>query len=139
MACLHQHTIIALYRLDTPCIAWIGMKGCSKFLRILVTTVHFMDRNWISETVYFGKKCFSNITLLSYVLFVLSFLCEAFHGKCRLKCLWTVRLTSLIRKRITAFRSSRLQMFFKISVLKNFTIVTGKHLYWNLFLIKMQP
>ena len=30
------------------------------------------------------------------------------------------------------------QMFFKIGVLKNFTIFTRKHLYWNLFLIQLQ-
>ena len=35
-------------------------------------------------------------------------------------------------------RSSRSQMFFKISVLKNFAIFTGKHLRWSLFLIKLQ-
>ena len=32
-------------------------------------------------------------------------------------------------------RSSRSQMFFKIGVLKNFAIFTGKHLRWSLFLI----
>ena len=35
-------------------------------------------------------------------------------------------------------RSSRSQMFFKISILKNFPMFTGKHLYWSLFLIKLQ-
>ena len=35
-------------------------------------------------------------------------------------------------------RSSRSQMFFKIGVLKNFAIFTGKHLRWSLFLIKLQ-
>ena len=35
-------------------------------------------------------------------------------------------------------RSSRSQMFFKIDVLKNFIIFTGKHLCWSLFLIKLQ-
>ena len=35
-------------------------------------------------------------------------------------------------------RSNRSQMFFKISVLRNFAIFTGKHLYWSLFLIKLQ-
>ena len=29
-------------------------------------------------------------------------------------------------------KSNRLQMFFKMSVLKNFLIFSGKHLYWNL-------
>ena len=45
VSCLHQHTVIAF-------IARIGMKSCSKFLRNLVTTLHFTDRNWISKTVY---------------------------------------------------------------------------------------
>ena len=35
-------------------------------------------------------------------------------------------------------RSSCLQMFFRIGVLKNFTIFTGKHLHWGVFLIKLQ-
>ena len=35
-------------------------------------------------------------------------------------------------------RSSRSQMFFKIGVLKNFTVLTGKRLCWSLFLIKLQ-
>ena len=36
-----------------------------------------------------------------------------------------------------AFRSSRLQMFYKIDVLKNFAKFIGKHLYWSDFLIKL--
>ena len=36
-------------------------------------------------------------------------------------------------------RSSRLQMFFVISVLENFSNFTLKHLWWNSFLIKLQP
>ena len=36
------------------------------------------------------------------------------------------------------FRSTRLQMFFKIDVLKNFEIFTEKHLCWGVFLIKLQ-
>ena len=34
--------------------------------------------------------------------------------------------------------NSRSQMFFKIGVLMNFLIFTGKHLRWSLFLIKLQ-
>ena len=34
------------------------------------------------------------------------------------------------------FRSSRSQMFFKIGVLEDLTIFTGKHLCWSLFLIR---
>ena len=37
------------------------------------------------------------------------------------------------------YRSSRLQMFFKIAPLKDFAIFTGKHLCWSLFSIKLQP
>ena len=35
-------------------------------------------------------------------------------------------------------RSSRSHMFFKIDVLKNFTMFAGKHLPWSLFLVKLQ-
>ena len=35
-------------------------------------------------------------------------------------------------------RSSRLQMFFKIDVLKSFANFTGKHLCWSLFLKRLQ-
>ena len=35
------------------------------------------------------------------------------------------------------FRNSRSQMFFKISVLKNFAIFAVKHLCWRYFLIKL--
>ena len=42
------------------------------------------------------------------------------------------------RFRRLRFRSSRSQMFFKIGVLKNFAIFTGKHLCWSLFLIKFR-
>ena len=35
-------------------------------------------------------------------------------------------------------RSRRVQMFFKLGVLANFAIFTGKHLCWSLFLIKLQ-
>ena len=37
----------------------------------------------------------------------------------------------------TTIRSSRLQVFYKIGVLENFAYVTGKHLCWSLFLIKL--
>ena len=36
------------------------------------------------------------------------------------------------------FRSSRLEMFFKIDVLKNFGILIGKQQRWSLFLLKLQ-
>ena len=39
--------------------------------------------------------------------------------------------------RTAGYRSSRSQMFFKIGVLKNFAIFTGKHLCCNLFFNKV--
>ena len=39
---------------------------------------------------------------------------------------------------LSNFRSSRLQVFFKIRVLKNFSYFTGKPMCRNLFLIKLQ-
>ena len=38
----------------------------------------------------------------------------------------------------TTIRSSRSQMFYKTSVLKNFENFTGKYLCWSLFLIELQ-
>ena len=38
---------------------------------------------------------------------------------------------------LSSLTSSRSQMFFKIGVLKNFTLFTRKHLYWSLILIKL--
>ena len=38
----------------------------------------------------------------------------------------------------TKFRSIHSWMFFNLGVLKNFAIFAGKHLYWNLFLIKQK-
>ena len=42
------------------------------------------------------------------------------------------------RKKLLHFRSSRLRMFFKIGVVKNFTKFTGKQMCWSLFLIRLQ-
>ena len=39
---------------------------------------------------------------------------------------------------VAVFKKSEAQVFFKIGVLKNFANFTGKHLYWSLFIIKLQ-
>ena len=39
---------------------------------------------------------------------------------------------------LSTFRSSSSQMFFKIGVLENFAIFTGKHLRWTISLVKLQ-
>ena len=39
---------------------------------------------------------------------------------------------------LSNIKSNRLQIFFKIAVLKNFANFTGKKLRWSLFLIKLQ-
>ena len=46
--------------------------------------------------------------------------------------LWTFSLAAAY------FRSSRPEVFCKKNVLKNFAIFAGKHLSWDLFLIKLQ-
>ena len=43
--CLHQHTVISLYRLDRN-------GKILKYLRILIIAVYFKDRNWLSKAVY---------------------------------------------------------------------------------------
>ena len=43
-----------------------------------------------------------------------------------------------MKNHLKTFKSSRSKMFFKIGVLKNYAIFTGKHLCWNLFLINLQ-
>ena len=47
-------------------------------------------------------------------------------------------MISVILSNSLVSRSSRSQMFFKISVLKNFENFTGNHICWSLFLIKLQ-
>ena len=47
-------------------------------------------------------------------------------------------LQNTSRKLLIAFGSSRSQILFKISVLKNFATFTGKHHCWSLFLIKLK-
>ena len=36
------------------------------------------------------------------------------------------------------YRTKRLQAFYRIVVFRNFTKFTGKHLFWRLFLLKLQ-
>ena len=50
---------------------------------------------------------------------------------------WKVEVTTFFFKS-TYFWSSRLQMFFKVGVLKSYAIFTGKHLRWSHFWIKFQ-
>ena len=45
VGCLHQRTVIALYRLDRN-------GKLLKFFRILIKTLYFKDRKWTSKTVY---------------------------------------------------------------------------------------
>ena len=51
---------------------------------------------------------------------------------------WFLYGGNIYRYKVKFFRSSRLQMFFKTSVLKNFAIFIGNHFYWCLFLAKLQ-
>ena len=51
---------------------------------------------------------------------------------------WKYYARFIIYRYCVRSRSSRSQMFFITSVLKNFAIFTGEHLCWSLFLIKLQ-
>ena len=79
-----------------------------------------------------GYRCF-------FVNFA-TFLRTPFYRTPRCDCFWTeykYNNVKMIQRNIkrnynkTTFRSSVLQMFFKISVLENFAISTGKHLCWK--------
>ena len=52
--------------------------------------------------------------------------------------LWSVFSWPFSFNEETFFRSSRLQLFSKIDIVKNFTNFIGKLLCWSLFLIKLQ-
>ena len=41
---------------------------------------------------------------------------------------------SLVVHQCLPFKSSHLQMFFKVGVLKSYAIFAGKHLRWSLFI-----
>ena len=56
MGCL-GHTVLALYRLSRN-------GKLLRFLRILITTVYFKDRTWISKTVY----CISSLVICKIVI-----------------------------------------------------------------------
>ena len=70
--CLHLHTAIALYRfvyiytLQLSCIAWIEIKGSLISLHILVTNLHFTDRNWISKIVISKAVLYAAFRIFSY-------------------------------------------------------------------------
>ena len=63
-----------------------------------------------------------------YILTRSTNLCSRNHS---MLCFWLKRGRQM-------YRSSSSQMFFKIGVLKNFTIFTRKYLCWNLFVIQLQ-
>ena len=54
------------------------------------------------------------------------------------KTFWCNCFRSLSLDKTHFLKSSRSRMFFKISVLKNFAMFTGKHLCWSLFLKNIQ-
>ena len=76
--------------------------------------------------------------IICWVFWHAFFLCTLFIGSLTAALLvarWPLFLNSI--QDLVLSRSSRLQMFFKIFVLKNFAIFTTKHLCWRLFEIKL--
>ena len=73
-------------------------------------------------------------------LYIWNFSCKWHFSLKTQKTLWKHILydTILIFQQVFWInRSSRSEMFFKIDILKNFAIITGKHLCWSPFLIKL--
>ena len=58
--------VVYINTLQSPCIALEGMKSCSKFLRNLITTAHFTDRNWTSKSVYYSKLQKNWVALVAF-------------------------------------------------------------------------
>ena len=57
---LDQHIVIGLNRLG-------GMKSCLKFLRSLVTSLHFTGQNWISKSVYCCCEFMQKVALSNFI------------------------------------------------------------------------
>ena len=67
----------------------------------------------------------------------LTFFHKLFFSQLPLKRCSRLQPTRFLKRRLR-HRRSRSHMFFKISVLKNFTNFTGKHLCWSRFLVNLQ-
>ena len=102
-------------------------------LPFVVTRCHSLGHSLSLFVIRCSTCCHS----LSFVLTRCSNRCHSLSRDVPLVCLF---LKDLLNAPLyfEMYRTSRSQMFFKIGVLKNFTIFTGKHLSWKLFLIKLQ-
>ena len=80
-------------------------------------------RSWILKRLITNWKIISRINVISLRSVMRAFILE----RTKLKCIV-----------FTNTRSRRLQMFFKIGTLKNFAVITRKHLCRSLFLNELQ-
>ena len=81
--------------------------------------------------------------MLGYLLDLVSLLSNVVAFLHTWWCCWSRIVTLFLKKdlllsQITRNRSSCSQTFVKVGVLKNVANFTGKHLCWNIFLIKLQ-
>ena len=108
--------------------------------------IHFFSKFRVPQSLYVCYLFISVIRFHSLCNFQKPFTCSPFSDNC----LYKVHVQSTCKniaepsysgnsmKYLYNFSSSLFQIVFKISVLKNFAIIAGKHLYWSLFLISLQ-
>ena len=102
----------------------------------ILRTLFFTEHLWAAAAQIDPDKIVNYFSLKSclrtvYQHYTGKFLVFA-SGISRQCCIWLFSC-----EKITISRSSRSQMLFKIGVLKNFALFTGKHLCWSLSLIKL--
>ena len=114
-------------------------RRCSARKGVLINFAKLTGKN-LRQSLFFNKVAgLKPTTLLKKKILVQVFSCKFCKIYKNTFFIEHVRTTASISYSYPILlRSSRLQRFFEIGVRKNFAILTGKHLCWCLFLIKLQ-
>ena len=91
---------------------------------------------WRMQWRYREKRKWSRATWKCKIFYIAKFWIFFFFRKCPLQFSWS--LLCMLLAHIEKRSNSRLQIFSKTGVLKNFAIFTRKNLCWSFFLIKFQ-
>ena len=99
------------------------------------------DIKWRNREKRDDKQHHEKVSVFIYlsfrmIVFVLFLKKRPLHFLCRLLCYLLMQENVQTNTKGKTLRSSRLQMFFKIAVLKNFAVLSRKHLCRSLVLIK---
>ena len=81
------------------------------------------------------RQVFSSFWALEWY-FLFCFWEKRLHFQCNMLCYLFMQENVQTNIKGKYLRTSRSQMFFKLACLKNFSVLSRRHLYWNLFLIK---